>query len=254
MKMFRFALLACMLVGPVPSIAATTPPVLTARPSATAAGLPVGETRLANGAVAYRPASARDGPLPLVILLHGATHLPPNFLQAMEPTAEKRGVLLLAPQSVGRTWDWLEDMSKGEKALRGLDAGRLDESLRELFSRAAVDPSRIVLLGFSDGASYALSLGVSNPGLFSSVVALSPGGFDWPPQIDLNQRIFIAHGRSDPVLPFANASRIAERLKQYQANVRFHAFDGGHLMEGAAITAALDWTLATGRVQASLQP
>ena len=111
-----------------------------------------------------------------------------------------------------------------------------------------------MLLGFSDGASYALSLGVSNPGLFASVVALSPGGFDWPPQIDLNQRIFIAHGRSDRILPFANASRIAERLKQHQAKVRFHPFDGGHEMQGAAITAALDWTLAAREQQASLQP
>ena len=220
-------------------------PLLDARPTAGASGLAPGETRLANGAVAYRPVSYPSGPLPLVILLHGAGGYPPQFLKKMEPVADRRGVILFAPRSLGVTWDWVENSRSGEDSWRGPDAHRLDQALADLFSRADVDPSRIVLLGFSDGASYALSLGLSNPKLFTSVVALSPGMFAEPRRVDKAQRIYIAHGRSDHVLRFSNTLAIVDTLGGERTNLRFRAFDGDHEIDKAALTEALDWTLGS---------
>src|SRR5205085_12425282 len=80
----------------------------------------------------------------------------------------------------------------------------LDAALAALFARVPVDPGRTVLLGHSDGASYALSLGISNPQLFRAIVALSPGMAWRPPTVDPTQRVFIAHGMRDTVLPFKN--------------------------------------------------
>jgi phospholipase/carboxylesterase len=244
---------AAVLFWSAAAVAAPRAPVLDARPSAAASGLPAGETRLANGAVAYRPARTPAGPLPLIVLLHGAGHRPPNFLQAMEPTADKRGVILLAPSSLGMTWDWVENSRAGDNSWSGPDAHRIDQALKDLFTRAAVDPSRVVLLGFSDGASYALSLGLSNPKLFTSVISLSPGMFDQPRRIDRAQRVFIAHGRQDRILPFAATSAIADTLRGYHANLRFHAFDGDHEINHGALVEALDWTLSAPQARASLQ-
>jgi predicted esterase len=230
------------LAGPPMSGAAA--PLLRARPSATAPALAPGEISLANGAVAYRPAKAPAGALPLIVLLHGAGGYPPGFLQKMEPVADQLGVILLAPHSVGRTWDLIENMRAEEQPWHGADAQRLDRSLADLFGRAAIDPSHVILLGFSDGASYALSLGLSNPKLFTAVIALSPGMIAPLARVDHQQRVFIAHGRSDHVLPFDATRDIADRLRGSGANVRFRPFDGDHRIDPQALTEALQWTLA----------
>ena len=243
MKLGMPAFLAAALVLPAAASSAPRAAVMDARPSAAAGTLPAGETTLSYGAVAYRPPSAPPGPLPLIVLLHGAGGYPPRFLQMMEPIADKRGAMLLAPRSLGITWDLVEKMQAAEDPWGGPDAGRIDKALEELFRRADVDPSHIVLLGFSDGASYALSLGLSNPKLFSSVVALSPGMFAPPRRVEKAQRVYLAHGRTDRILRFSNTEAMVERLQDEHANLRFHPFDGDHRIDKAALAEALDWTL-----------
>ena len=242
----RLAALLGLVLGA--SALADTPttihaPLLKARPSAAGPLLSAGETPLVNRAVAYRPGSAAAGPLPLIVLLHGAGGYPPGFLQKMEPVADRLGVILLAPHSVGQTWDLVANMEVGDEPWRGPDARRIDQALADLFGRTAVDPSRVVLLGFSDGASYALSLGLSNPRLFTAVIALSPGMLAEPARVNPAQRIFIAHGRQDPVLPFAATSDVADGLRRDGANVRFRPFEGGHQIDPEALTEALQWAL-----------
>jgi phospholipase/carboxylesterase len=226
-------------------------PLLKARPAAAGPTLPAGETSLANGAVAYRPATVPPGPLPLLVLLHGAGGYPPGFLQKMEPVADRLGLILLAPRSAGPTWDLIENMQMDEDPWHGPDAHRLDQSLADLFSRAAIDPSHVVLLGFSDGASYALSLGLSNPKLFTTVIALSPGMLDPPRRVDREQQVFIAHGRSDGVLSFDAARDMAEALRRAGHTVRFQPFDGGHQIDPVSLTQALEWAFG---LQASAPP
>jgi predicted esterase len=246
MKLSQSFLFAGMMVLSAAVVAGppmTGPPApqLKARPSPTAPALAPGETSLVNGAVAYRPASAPAGPLARLVLRHGAGGYPPGFLQKMEPVADRLGLILVAPHSSDRTWDLIENMQMGDEPWHGPDARRMDQSLADLFGRAAVDPSHVVLLGFSDGASYALSLGLSNPKLFTSVVALSPGMMAPQSRVDRQQRIFIAHGRSDTVLPFAGTKDIADGLVRAGDNVRFRSFDGGHQIDPASLTEALEW-------------
>jgi predicted esterase len=247
------ALVIALLASHSGAFAATMPPILRSRPTAAAAGLGPGETQLRNAAVAYRPASAA-GPLALIVLIHGAGGYPPHFLEKMEPVADQLGAMLVAPHSVGPTWDLVEHMAQGDEPWGGPDAYRLDEALGDLFKRAAVDPSRIVLLGFSDGASYALSLGLANPKLFSGVIALSPGMYAPPRGIDRAQRVFIAHGRSDHVLPFAATSDIVQALRDQGADVRFRPFDGDHQIDAAALTEGLEWVLGPAAPGRNLQP
>ena len=96
-------------------------------------------------------------------------------------------------------------------------------------SRAEIDRFRIVPLGFSDGASYALSLALANPRLFRSVVAIAPGYVVPPARRDLTQSLFIAHGRQDKVLPFDDARQaVVVPLEQAGYDIRFRPFEGGH--------------------------
>ena len=227
-------------------------PVLTAHPSATSVTLAAGETRLANDAMAYRPKSLPAGPAPLLILLHGASGYPVGFLQAMEPVADRLGLVLLYPHSRGQTWDFILNASMDRDPWRGRDSAQLDESLADLFKRAPIDPHRVVLLGFSDGAGYALSLGVANPQLFSAIVALSPGIFVAPDRSDRHQRVFVAHGRKDHVLSFANTSEtIVPQLRGAGVDLRFRPFAGDHQIDPAALTEGLEFALG---LQASTPP
>ena len=100
------------------------------------------------------------------------------------------------------------------------------------------------MIGFSDGASYALSLGLANPQLFRCIIALSPGYLWIPPRVDRSQRVFIAHGRRDEILPFSNVTgNIMPDLERVGLRPRARWFDGGHTVDQAVVDEALDFAL-----------
>ena len=249
-------LLALLLAFGIPAQAiAAVSPVLAARPSALAPGLPSGRTLLSNGAIAYVPPSAAKEPLPLVVLLHGAGGKAERFLDRFVADADRGGFMLLALQSKASTWDLVprRDGGGGPLAMKsgpvmrfGADVARTDAALADLYARVRIDARRSVLLGFSDGASYALSLGLANPQLFASIVALSPGFVTIPAKVAPAQRIFIAHGRHDQILPFQVAQRditgllIANGLKP-----QFRPFDGDHRIDNQALADGLAYALGS---------
>jgi predicted esterase len=105
-------------------------------------------------------------PYRLVLLLHGAGVGPRHGLELLLPGADERRLLLLAPKSRASTWDVILDGF-------GPDVRRTDRVLEEMLDAYAVDA--ITIGGFSDGASYALSIGLTNGDLFDAVLAFSPG-------------------------------------------------------------------------------
>jgi phospholipase/carboxylesterase len=184
-------------------------------------------------------------PAPVVLLLHGGGSDAERTLSRMAPAAREKGVALLAPQSEDRTWDAVREAQRGKAHPRfGEDTSRVDASLMQLFDEIAVDPVRCAIAGFSDGASYALSLGPRNGGLFSHIMAFSPGGVA-PFDDAARARIFISHGRQDPVLPFTNtADGIVPGFRSRGFDVTFETFNGGHAFRDQEIGKGFDWFLA----------
>jgi predicted esterase len=145
--------------------------------------------------------------------------------------AERHGVLLLAPTSEGGTWDMIRQGY-------GPDVEYLDRALAWVFSAFEVDRERIAVGGFSDGASYALSLGIINGALFRDVLAFSPG-FAAPSQAEDSPRIFMSHGTEDEVLPIERCSRrLAPKLRQAGFDVDYREFLGGHVVPVGMVEAA----------------
>jgi phospholipase/carboxylesterase len=192
---------------------------LTARPgSAAAAG---GESKV-DGRVFAPP--GLSVPSPLLLLLHGAGQQPERLLSSFTGPAERLGFVVLAPKSRGVTWDLIEDRAFGT------DVQAIDAALKQMFSAYAVDPRRVAIGGFSDGASYALSLGLQNGDLFHDILAFSPG-FMAAPETRGRPRVFVSHGRDDRILPIDRCGRaIARDLMHAGYDVDYREFGGGHVL------------------------
>ena len=135
--------------------------------------LELGESR---DAVLHLPPNISSGPVALVVLFHGAGSAGERLLDRFTSSANAAGVAVLAPDSRGSTWDAI-------RAGFGRDVAFLDRALERVFASVAVDPERLAAGGFSDGATYALSLGLVNGDLFRQIVAFSPGFVvDGPPR------------------------------------------------------------------------
>ena len=180
----------------------------------------------------YQP----DRPAPLVVMLHGAGGDPPGGLDPLIRLADDNGLLLVAPASSGPTWDVI-------RGSYGPDVGSIDQALQRIFAEYRVDPARLAIGGFSDGASYALSVGLDNGDLFTHVIAFSPG-FEASSDHHGRPRVFITHGRQDPILPLRSTSgRIVPRLRGDGYDVTYRKFDGGHTVPADLAQEAVAWLL-----------
>ena len=95
--------------------------------------------------------------------------------------------------------------------------------------------------GYSDGASYAISLGSSNGDLFGHVLAFSPG-FMAPAERVGSPRFFVSHGTRDGWLPIERTSRrLVPELEGLGYEVRYREFDGPHVVPPGIAREAVGW-------------
>lgn len=221
---------------------------LTARPQANrlASALPT-ETGLQSlqldstrDALVYIPPNySPDKPAPLVVTLHGATGNANRAISMLRSQAEASGVILLAPPSRSDTWDIIADNGFGA------DIDFINKALAKTFENYSIDRNRIGLAGFSDGASYALSVGLTNGDLFSHILAFSPGFMRPAARYSLPQ-IYISHGTQDNILPIAYCSRkIVPRLQGEGYAVNYHEFEGEHTLPPQIAAESVNWFLAS---------
>jgi len=186
-------------------------------------------------ALAYVPPPTDGPPYRLVLLLHGAGGAPRHGLELLLPAADQHRLLLLAPKSTASTWDLIIDGF-------GPDIRRIDRVLEEILNAYPVND--IAISGFSDGASYALSVGLTNGDLFDAVLAFSPG-FAAPLVTHGQPRVYVSHGTGDSVLPIDSCSRrLVPQLDNLGYRIRYEEFDGGHEVPEPITEHALAWLLS----------
>lgn len=185
----------------------------------------------------FIPRATGKVPSPLIVLLHGAGGDASSMLRMLGSAAEEYHCLLLAPDARKHTWDFLIDDF-------GPDVSFLDRALRQTFERCSIDPTRVAIAGFSDGASYALTLGLANGDLFTHILAFSPG-FMRPPRLEGSPRVYVSHGTDDRVLPIARCSRsLVPQLEHWRYDVLYREFQGPHIVPEPIIAEAMQWFLA----------
>lgn len=188
-------------------------------------------------------------PRATLIILHGLGADGGDFLPFCEAldlsrTGPLRFVLPSAPVmpvSINgghemRAW---YDILPGDDARREDEASlrashRLVDALIEREVQRGMPAERIVLMGFSQGCAMSLMAGLRQPRRLAGIVALS----GYLPLIDATAAerhaanhatpIFMAHGDSDDVVPFARGERARDHLLALGHDVAWHGYPMDH--------------------------
>lgn len=179
---------------------------------------------------------------PLVLVLHGAGRQDELLVRGLRDDVDARRAVFLVPRSRHPTWDLI---AGGD----GEDLGFLRLCLESLYGRFRIDPARQSIIGFSDGASYGLSVGLSNPRLFTRVAAWAAGFLALDaPQVrpdDPQPRVLLEYGTHDQLFPFDRvALPMRDLLERSGYAVDFRVDEGGiHWPRPDFLRDALDWCL-----------
>lgn len=183
-------------------------------------------------------------PVPLLVMFHGAGGEANRVLPQLVPHARARRFLLLAPQSMYPTWDVVVGG-------HGPDLQRLEGALAVVASHFRIDATRLAFAGFSDGGSYALSMGLTNGDVASHVIGLSAGFMNTFSQTG-TPRVFLGHGRSDSQLPIETSAHVhARKLLGSGYDLTLQPFDGDHVIEPWVVARAIDFFLGPAEAGAS---
>ena len=174
--------------------------------------------------------------VPLLVMFHGASGSADRVLPFLERYALKHRFLLLVPQSMFVTWD-LSIVGNGP------DLARLDSALTKVAAHFPIAHDRFGFAGFSDGGSYALSVGITNGDLLSHVIVFS-GGFMNVYQPTGMPALFIAHSPEDEQLPIDTSGRKhTALLKSAGYDVEYVEFSGRHVIFPPIVEQAIEFFL-----------
>lgn len=207
--------------------------------------VPYGESRLnlsddfRDGSL-YIPKSYNpEVPMPLLIMLHGYSGTAQTVRYTF-PIAEELGVVVIAPESRDLTWG---------QSIPGFDADvkYIGAAYRYVEAGLNLDLTRIALGGHSDGAGYALSMGLAYGDTFNHLMVLS-GGLMIPVRRQGKPRIFMAHGINDTQMPIDRTARIfAPKLKEEGYDITYKEYEGGHGAPPFVVRDAFEWFVKSGK-------
>ena len=106
-----------------------------------------------------------------------------------------------------------------------------------------VDPSRLVAVGYSNGANIAASLMLLHPGLLRAAIlfrAMVPFEPETPPDLS-GMPLFLAAGRRDQMIPPQNTERLAEILREAGADLDLRWRNTGHPLTYEEVAEAKEW-------------
>jgi phospholipase/carboxylesterase len=210
--------------------------------------IPYGQTALGlsddgRDGVLYVPKSYKPGtPMPLVMMLHGFGGWG-DGQRGLFTLAEELGIIVIAPESRDITWG---------KEIPGFDADvrYLGAAYRHVTSILDIDGEHVALGGQSDGAGYALTMGLAYGDVWNHLIILAGGGLIEPLRRRGKPRIFIAQGVQDTtMLPDASGRKNAAQLKKEEYDVTYREHEGGHRTPPEITRQALLWFLGKDKPQ-----
>ena len=172
-----------------------------------------------------------------VLMVHGRNATPANILDLV-PRLARSDLTYVAPAAAGRTWyphSFLTDIASNEPGISSAMA--VLGSLVGHIEDAGVPRSRIVLLGFSQGACLTAEFAIRHPSRFGGVVifsggAIGPGGTRWDREGHFGGTpVFLGCSDQDAHVPEGRVRETAEHFSRMGADVTLRIYPGmGHLV------------------------
>jgi predicted esterase len=190
---------------------------------------------------------AQNAGAPTVLLLHGTggdenDMLPLGGLAPGAALLSPRGKVLEngMPRFFRRLAEGVFDVEDVK-----VRAGELADFVTAAAAHHRFDPSRVIAMGFSNGANIASALLLLRPGvlkgaiLFRAMVPLVPDSRQDAPLS--RTRVLISNGRSDPIVSADETERLARLLQQQGADVEVHWQPAGHQLMPSDYAVAKTW-------------
>ena len=207
---------------------------------------------------------AGPGPFPTILALHGfgaSAHdllgIAPLVSQVV-PGQEvmflcPQGPVVLEPQPGQRAYAWFPLSGEGEiepMALVGA-RGLLEGFVEDALEAYPIDPSRLVVMGFSQGGVMAYDLALGRPERFSALIALST----WLPNLILDGlqedearaklATLLIHGTEDPMVAIDNGRESLEKLEGLGIEAAWGEYPMGHEIRPESIADLRTWLSET---------
>lgn len=198
-----------------------------------------------------------DGPHPTIIALHGwgasafdllglAPYLGGGRFQVICPQGPLE-VPLGATGAVGFGWFPLSAVQPAVEGPIEAAAARLERFLDAALARYAVDPRKLVLLGFSQGGVLAYRIALAAPRRFAGLAALSswlpPQMLSSLPAVEGRDELptLVQHGTADEIIAVARAQQSFEALRTLRVPAVYREYDMGHEINAASLTDLSRW-------------
>jgi len=191
---------------------------------------------------------------PLITVFHGAGRREEMLVKAYRDEPADREALFLIPRSRHLSWDLIALGIPGGQSLDGPadDSNRPDLDFLEyaydlIYRRYPIDRERQALVGYSDGASYGLSLALANPDVFAAAMCWAAGFLASDgsalPEAGGGPAVLLEYGTHDELFPFEQvAVPMRNTLEGLGLHVTFRVDQGGrHWPSGDFQPDALDW-------------
>jgi predicted esterase len=171
----------------------------------------------------------------VAIMIHGRGASAENILQ-LAREFHAADIAYLAPQAAGSTWYPYSFLSPIEQNEPGISSGlRVIERLIADVTRQGIQPERIVLMGFSQGACLSLEFAARHPRQYAAIAGFS-GGVIGPPGTPRDYAgtfdrtpVFLGCSDVDPHIPLERVHETAAVFRGMGASVDERIYPGmGH--------------------------
>lgn len=182
---------------------------------------------------------------PAIVMVHG--WLGDETVMWVFEHALPRQAALFSPRGpfiADGGFGWYSESQDQESFTQGVSA--LREFITRLTDTHSIDPTRIVLMGFSQGAAISSALTLTAPEQVTGLAMLAgflptlarpmlePGKLAGKP-------VFIAHGAEDETVPIERARRAREALLRAGADVTYGEYAVGHKMSSQGLRDLKQW-------------
>jgi phospholipase/carboxylesterase len=187
---------------------------------------------------------------PCLLLLHGRG-ADEEDLMGLEGALDPRFMIVSArgPFRFGPGYAWYDRSEPGRPDDESLNesVSELREFIEALPGAYGVDPARLYLFGFSQGAVVSSALTMLIPGALSGIVmhsgyiAAHHRGVDLKPDGLAGKPLFLAHGKYDDIIPVTWGRDAQEYLEAAGAEVIYQEYPIGHSISEESLYDLSEW-------------